>query len=270
MKNLENKIIWLTGLPCSGKTTIAKKLANQIGAEVLDGDDIRKFMRNKDFSPEGRKNNMLSVAEIAYRFSKYTPVIVSLVSPIKSVRDEIEKKYGINMIYVYASIEECIKRDVKGMYKKALSGEIKNFTGIDSEYEVSNNYEMIDTEKLTIDESVSFIKDKYFKKDIYNLFIGRWQCLPPHDGHLKLFDIVRKEGKKILIGVRDTEVNKKNPYTVSERIESISKSVPDAKIIVIPDIEAVCYGRGVGYDIRQIRLEDDIESISATEIRGKL
>lgn len=274
---MKNKIIWLTGLPCSGKTTIAKELAKKINAEILDGDDIREFMKNSDFSSEGRKRHMLSVAEIANRFSKYANVIVSLVSPIKEVRNEIMDKYdNVIMIYCYASLKECEKRDVKGMYKKARNKEIENFTGIDAPYE-EPNYErgqdhrayFIDTECGTIEECVNFINEKFFEKPRYSLFIGRWQCLPPHQGHLSLFDKVRKEGKKIMIAIRDTEIDEKNPYNVEERMKSLRETVPDAKIIVIPDIEAVCYGRGVGYDIREIKLGEEIEKISATKIRNE-
>ena len=101
----------------------------------------------------------------------------------------------------------------------------------------------------------------------YSLFIGRWQCIPPHAGHLALFDKVRKEGKKILIAIRDTEIDEKNPYTIQERMKAIEKSVPDAKVIIIPDIKEVCYGRGVGYKVRKIILEPKLQRISATKKR---
>jgi len=265
-----NKIIWLTGLPCSGKTTIAKNLANLINAEILDGDDIRNFVKNNDFSAKGRRNHMLMVAEFAYRFSKYTPVIVSLVSPLNDVREEILNKYNnIELVFVDTSLKTCIKRDVKGMYKKAIKGEIKNFTGYSARYDVPKNCFVVYTDTETIKQSVQKIKDKYFPDKKYSLFIGRWQCLPPHNGHLSLFDKVRKEGKNILIGVRNTPIDKNNPFTLKERINAIQKAVSDAKIIVLPDIEAVCYGRGVGYDIRRIDLPEYIEKISATKIREK-
>src|SRR3990167_10594531 len=111
------KIFWLTGLPCSGKTTIAKELAKHIHAEILDGDEIRKIAFNNDFSDEGRKRHMLAIAEFASMLSKYNNVIVALVSPLKSVRDEIKSKYS-NLIelYIKASLETCKKRDTKGMY----------------------------------------------------------------------------------------------------------------------------------------------------------
>ncbi|MFA5763711.1 MAG: adenylyl-sulfate kinase [archaeon] len=88
-----NQIIWLTGLPCSGKTTIACALASKINAQVLDGDEIRNALKNNDFSTQRRKKHMLKVAEFAFEKSKESPVIVSLVSPVRKVREEIKNKY---------------------------------------------------------------------------------------------------------------------------------------------------------------------------------
>lgn len=264
------KIFWLTGLPCSGKTTIAKELAKNIHAEILDGDDIRKIISNNDFTLGGRRKHMLSVAEFASILSKYNNVIVSLVSPIKSVREEIKKRYpNLIEIYINADIETCKKRDTKGMYKLALAGGIKNFTGIDSPYEAPDTIltTTIDTVHLSIKECVNLIIKKHAMPQKYSLFIGRWQ--PLHQGHLALFNKMRKEGKKILIGIRNTGVDEQNPYSVSERIEMIKKQVPHADVIVVPDIDAVCYGRKVGYEIREIKLEKELEKISATEIRNR-
>lgn len=262
------KIYWLTGLPCSGKTTIANEISRHIYAEILDGDDIREFMKNTDFSPEGREKHMLSVAELAHRFSQYNNVIVALVSPIKDVRDRIKKKYSnIIEVFIDCSINECINRDVKGMYEKALNGEIKDFTGVDAPYEKPIDSLTVDTFDLTVDECVNKILNHTHFEHPYSLFIGRWQ--PLHDGHKKLFDEIRKEGKQILIGIRNTGIDAINPYSVRERIEMIKKEIPDAEFIVLPDIGEVCYGRGVGYDIREIHLDKKVEAISATEIRGE-
>ena len=80
------------------------------------------------------------------------------------------------------------------------------------------------------------------------------------------------EGKNVCIAIRDTKISKENPYTTKERKKMIMKAFPEhrdrIKIIVIPDIEAICYGRGVGYDIRNIRLSDKMESVSGTKIRN--
>lgn len=264
------KIFWLTGLPCSGKTTIAKELAKNIHAEILDGDDIRKIIKNNDFSLEGRKNHMLSVAEFANILSKYNNVVVSLVSPIKSAREEIKSRYSnLTEIYIYADLETCKKRDVKGMYKLALEGKIKNFTGVDDIYEEpdKNMTTTIDTTKMTVEECVEKILAKHHINNKYSLFIGRWQ--PLHQGHLALFDRMRQEGRQILIGIRNTGIDSQNPYSVQERVEMIKKQVPDARVIVMPDIEAVCYGRKVGYEIKEIKLGEELESISATKIRAQ-
>jgi len=103
---------------------------------------------------------------------------------------------------------------------------------------------------------------------MYSLFIGRWA--PFHDGHKKLIDTVLKEGKKVLIAVRDTKLSEDNPYTVEERIEMIRRVYGDddrVKVIAIPDISEVCYGRDVGWSVREIRLDPETEAISATELR---
>lgn len=157
------KIFWLTGLPCSGKTTIAKELAKHINAEVLDGDDIRRIIKNTDFSFEGRKNHMTSVAKFASILSKYNNVIVSLVSPIKSVREEIKNRYpNLTEIYIYADSETCKKRDVKGMYKLAMEGKIKNFTGVDDVYEEPDETTIkIDTTKFDLQTCVKQILQNY-------------------------------------------------------------------------------------------------------------
>ena len=102
----------------------------------------------------------------------------------------------------------------------------------------------------------------------YSFFIGRFQ--PLHAGHLVMFDKVRKEGKKIAVGIMDTIKSEKNPYSLYERIKMFCEDAPDIRIYTVPPIDEVCYGRDVGYGIRQIHLPPEIEKISATEIRGKI
>ena len=106
---------------------------------------------------------------------------------------------------------------------------------------------------------------------IFSLFIGRWQ--PFHHGHKALIDSVLKEGKNVLIACRNTGVNESNPYSYRKRVKMIRKIYPNknrVKIIKIPDIEEVCWGRKVGWGIREIKLSPEIEAISATAIRNKL
>ena len=107
----------------------------------------------------------------------------------------------------------------------------------------------------------------------YNVFIGRYQ--PLHDGHKKLMKTVLDEGKNVLVLLRDTGIDEKNPYNFEERYLMFMDAFPDevhsGKMRIEQfkgaDIEGVCYGRGVGYDIRQIELDKETEAISATKIR---
>ena len=103
---------------------------------------------------------------------------------------------------------------------------------------------------------------------IYSLFIGRWQ--PFHKGHQTLIQKVLDEGKNVCVAIRDTEVSNKNPYSAQEREEMIQKVFPQVKIITIPDIEEIIHGRDVGWGIRELRLDQDIEAISGTKIRDNL
>ena len=263
-----HQIIWLTGLPCSGKTTIANELTKHINAEILDGDDIRSIIGNQDFSAEGRRRHMLMVAEMAARFSRHTHVIVALVSPIKLIRDEIKEKYpNVVEVFINCNLKECIRRDVKGLYKKALAGEIPQFTGVSDPYEPPTDALDIASDKLNVTESVQLILDNYFVPKKYSMFIGRFQ--PLHDGHISLIRKVLDEGKEVCVALRQTPINKSNPYSVRERQLMFQKVFGDTiRTIVIPDIEDVCYGREVGWGIREIRLDSEVEAISATAIRA--
>lgn len=102
-----------------------------------------------------------------------------------------------------------------------------------------------------------------------SLFIGRYQ--PLHEGHIKLINKVLDEGKPVVVALRDTPIDESNPYTIEERKEMFAKAFGDkVQVIAIPDIAEVCYGRKVGWGIREIRLDEDTESISATKIREEM
>lgn len=105
----------------------------------------------------------------------------------------------------------------------------------------------------------------------YGMYIGRFQ--PLHLGHIKLFETELKQGNNILIALRDTEISEKNPYTIEQRKKMIHKAMKEwkgrYKIIKIPDIYGVFYGRKVGYEIKKITLPPEIENISATKIRNE-
>ena len=105
----------------------------------------------------------------------------------------------------------------------------------------------------------------------YNLFIGRYQS--PHKGHQTIFDEYLKKGLPVLIAIRDVEVDEKNPLP-AHIILSLWREVyvdnPLVEVIIIPDIASVNYGRGVGYDVKEIKVEDNVANISATEIRSQI
>ena len=108
-------------------------------------------------------------------------------------------------------------------------------------------------------------------KKKYHAFIGRYQ--PLHGGHKKLINVVLKEGKNVLVLLKDTGKNEKNPYSVEERIDMFNGAFPKEikkgrlKIKAIENVECICYGRKVGWDIRKIKLDEETEKISATKIR---
>jgi adenylyl-sulfate kinase len=169
MKNQRGFTAWFTGLPCSGKTTIADIVAERIRSkgykvERLDGDIVRKGLTSDlGFSKEDRDENIKRVTFVAKLLSRNgVAVLATFVSPYKARRKKTREEIkNFIEIYTRTPLETCIKRDVKGMYKKALEGEISNFTGIDDPYEEPENPELIlDTDKETIAESVEKVLTK--------------------------------------------------------------------------------------------------------------
>ena len=163
----------MTGLPCSGKTTIIRKLQETIpNLAVLDGDELREWLSPKDFSKEGRDEHNKKVAYLARLLLKHNvPVGVSLVSPYVENRENARKIINagdkFSEVYVNCSLEKCEERDVKGMYKKARAGQIKNFTGLDDPYEPPENPELVvNTEKQTLEESVKAITNYLKEKNL--------------------------------------------------------------------------------------------------------
>lgn len=160
-------VIFLTGLSGSGKTTIAKSLVEKYKKKgivpiLLDGDEIRKVIHQTGFDEESRKKHNLNVGYMASLLeSQGKVVIVSLISPYIDIRNEIRamcKKFV--EVYVCTDIKVCIERDPKGLYAKAIAGEIKDFTGISAPYYAPEDPEvLLDTGVLSIQECT----DKIFK-----------------------------------------------------------------------------------------------------------
>ena len=162
--NHRSGVIWMTGLSGSGKSTIAKEVERKLFLKsfnvfILDGDNLRMGLnKGLTFSPEDRTENIRRTSEVAKLFTDAGfIVIVSLISPYRSERKkarDIKPEY-FREIYVKASLEECIKRDVKGLYAKAMRSEINDFTGISSPYEEPVNPDLtLNTEKEKIEDSV--------------------------------------------------------------------------------------------------------------------
>lgn len=161
--------LWFTGLPCSGKSTIADLLAPKlkemgINVERLDGDILRKnISRDLGFSEEDRNKNIERVTFISKLLTRNgVGVLTSFVSPYRKIRSHAREEIG-NFIEVFVKcpVEVCKERDVKGMFKKALNGEIDNFTGVSHPYEEPENPEIVlETDKEKPEESV----EKVIKK----------------------------------------------------------------------------------------------------------
>ena len=160
-------VLWLTGLSGSGKTTIAEELyrrldAMGIGYERLDGDVLRGVFPNTGFSKDARDEHIRRVGFMASRLEHHGIIVIaSFISPYRLARQFVRDLCSNFIeVHVKASVDECTRRDVKGLYKKALAGEIKEFTGIDDPYEEPENPEIVvDTVNQTVDESVAEIMD---------------------------------------------------------------------------------------------------------------
>ena len=148
-------VVWLTGLSGAGKSTIACQVENALfdmgyQASVMDGDTVRSGLcADLDFSTESRTENLRRAAEVASLFSDAGHIVIaSFISPHDEGREFVRKILGDNfyLVHVCASIEDCIERDPKGLYKKAMSGNVKNFTGVGQSYEKPRHADLeIDT-----------------------------------------------------------------------------------------------------------------------------
>jgi len=164
--------VWFTGLPSSGKSTLARlleeKLASRIlHVEVLDGDEVRlRLSKGLGFSKEDRDDNIRRISFVANIITRCGAVAITCaISPYKSIREEARKEIGRFVeVFVNCDVDECIKRDVKGLYKKALNGEIKNFTGISDPYEEPSDPEIVvytakESEQESVDKIIKGLED---------------------------------------------------------------------------------------------------------------
>tara|TARA_B100000902_G_C27254641_1_gene887154 strand:- start:577 stop:1509 length:933 start_codon:yes stop_codon:yes gene_type:complete len=170
----EGGVIWFTGLSGSGKSTLAKSLERKLfnkgyNVYMLDADNVRDGLNsNLGFTPEDRNENIRRVGEVASLFSQAGFLVLSsFISPFHEERKKVSEmnKKNFYQIYLSADLNTCEKRDPKGLYKKARLGQIKDFTGIDSPYEIPYDSDLeVDTKNLNIDESVKILFDYIVKK----------------------------------------------------------------------------------------------------------
>jgi adenylylsulfate kinase len=177
LMNQHATLIWFTGLSGSGKSTLAVQLEAQLHAlgyktYLLDGDNIRAGI-NKDlsFTNEGRVENIRRIGEVAKLMLDAGIIVLSaFISPFKADREQVRTIVGADKyieVFVDAPIEVCEQRDVKGLYKKARAGEVKNFTGIDSPYEAPENADIhIPTHQMPVEQSIEKLID-YLLPKIY-------------------------------------------------------------------------------------------------------
>lgn len=165
-------VLWFTGLSASGKSTIANNVEKELNKKqynsyILDGDNVRSGL-NKDlgFSPADRNENIRRIIEVSKLFVDSGKIVLcSFISPYRNDREMARKILGEHFVEIFVNtpIEECVKRDPKGLYKMAISGEIKNFTGVTAPYEKPLMPEII-IENLSLKESVKKIID-YVEKN---------------------------------------------------------------------------------------------------------
>ena len=156
-------MLWFTGLSGSGKSTIAVRVHQEllrrgVQVEYIDGDALREVFPTTGFTRAEREEHLRRTGYMASRLAAHgVTVVASFVSPYRESRDFVRKHCpGFMEIWVATPLDECERRDVKGLYARARRGEIKNFTGIDDPYEPPEHAElMLDTRALSVDESVA-------------------------------------------------------------------------------------------------------------------
>jgi cytidyltransferase-like protein len=206
--------------------------------------------------------------------SKHTHVMCSFITPYEDVREKILDILPEDAVMVHVStpLEICEERDVKGLYAKARSGEITNFTGISDPFDEPKCVHMNLNSSGGAGQSVDELADELahlFQRPKAVLLPGRWQ--PLHVGHEWLIQRELDQGKRVVVGIRDTPASDEDPYSADVRKRMIEHRYEGENVEawVMPDIEAVSFGRKVGYEVREA---DDIPSevfeVSATGVRG--
>ena len=245
------------GLPGSGKTYLSERLAPLLNAEWLNADKVRKKANDWDFSTEGRirqANRMKKLAEEALKNDKH--VIADFVCPTKKTRDDFKPDFTVWMNTIKQGRFEDTNKIFETPEKNQVNFEIKEKNA--------------DLFKFIVADKIQGYQ--WDNKKPTAQMLGRWQ--PWHDGHQKLFEEILKKTGQVNIMVRDVKGVGDNPFdfeTVKKKIEErLIDFKSRVRVALVPNITNICYGRGVGYKIEEIVLEESIQKISATEIRKQM
>jgi len=166
--------LWLTGLSGAGKSTLATAVADElrrggVRVETLDGDEVRQNLsKGLGFSREDRDTNIRRIGYVAKLLTRNGVVVISAaISPYRAVRNDVRREIGAFVeVHVKASLEECVRRDTKGLYARALAGEIAQFTGVSDPYEEPLAPELvIDTEREDVATSATRVIDRLLELD---------------------------------------------------------------------------------------------------------
>ena len=166
--------LWLTGLSGAGKSTLATAVADElrrggVRVETLDGDEVRQNLsKGLGFSREDRDTNIRRIGYVAKLLTRNGVVVISAaISPYRAVRDDVRREIGAFVeVHVKASLEECVRRDTKGLYARALAGEIAQFTGVSDPYEEPLAPELVvDTEREDVATSATRVIDRLLELD---------------------------------------------------------------------------------------------------------
>jgi len=251
----KNKKILVMGLPGSGKSYLADKLTNILGAEWLNADRVREAANDWDFSPEGRTRQAERMKHLAQEgLDRGKHVIADFVCPTNKTREDFAADY---IVWV-DTIKEGRFEDTNKMFVPP------------EEYDFRVPTQNAELWSLRIaDEIQEYVWDN--RRPTAQM-LGRWQ--PWHEGHQALFEEIVKKTGQVNIQVRDVQGVGDNPFdfeTVKKNIEQALQPYKNRiQVTLVPNITNICYGRGVGYKIEEIVLPENIQKISATDIRKKM
>ena len=251
----KNKKILVMGLPGSGKSYLSNKLTNILGAEWLNADRVREAANDWDFSPEGRTRQAERMKRLAQEvLDRGKHVIADFVCPTLKTREDFAADY---IVWV-DTIKEGRFEDTNKMFVPP------------EEYDFRVPTQNAELWSLRIADEIQ--EHVWDNRRPTAQMLGRWQ--PWHEGHQALFEEIVKKTGQVNIQVRDVQGVGDNPFdfeTVKKNIEQALQPYKNRiKVTLVPNITNICYGRGVGYKIEEIVLPENIQKISATDIRKKM